>query len=66
MNSFYIISNESESSVFPLIQTFPDLPIIKDFSNTKLNYNDTSRLLQNKLTSDQNVTEKYGGFKHKK
>ena len=42
VNSFYIISNESESSVFALIQTFPDLPIIKDFSNTKLNYNDTS------------------------
>ena len=42
MNSFYTINNESESSESFLMQTFPNTPIIKDFSNTKLNNNDTS------------------------
>ena len=40
VNSFNIINNESESSVSPFIEAFPDWPIIKDFSNTKLNDND--------------------------
>ena len=31
-NSFYIINNESEMAESPLIQTFPDMPKIKDFS----------------------------------
>ena len=39
---FYIINNESESSELPLIQKFPDTPIIKDFSKTKLSDNDKS------------------------
>ena len=42
LNSFYIINNKSESSESPLIQTFPDTPIIKDFSNAELNDNDNS------------------------
>ena len=42
MNSFYIINYESESSESPLIQTFLDTPIIKDFSKTTLNDNDES------------------------
>ena len=42
VNSFYIINNESESSESPLIQTFPDMPIIKDFSKTKLHNKDKS------------------------
>ena len=37
VNSFYVINNESERSESPLIQTFPNIPIIKDFSNTKVN-----------------------------
>ena len=40
VNSFNIINNESESSVSPFIEAFPDWLIIKDFSNTKLNDND--------------------------
>ena len=49
MNSFYIINNERESSESPLIQNFPDMPKIKDFSETKLNDNDkSSDLTENK------------------
>ena len=39
VNSFYIINNESESSESLLIQYFPDVPITKDLSKTKLNDN---------------------------
>ena len=40
VNFFHIINNESESSEFSLIQTFPDTSIITHFSNTKLNAKD--------------------------
>ena len=42
VDSFDIINNESESSESPLVQTFLDKLIIKDFSKTKLNNNDNS------------------------
>ena len=41
-NSFHIFNNESGSPESPLIQTFPNTRIIKDFSNRKLNDNDKS------------------------
>ena len=42
VNSFYIINNESKSFVSPPMQTFPNTPIIKDFSKAKLNDNESS------------------------
>ena len=45
MNFFYTVNNESKSFKSHLIQNFPDTPIVKDFSKTKLNDNDKSSYL---------------------
>ena len=55
LNSFYIINNQSESSKPSLTRSFPETPIIRDFSNAKLNDNDSDAAENNNHMCDNQV-----------